>query len=109
MKTDLTATVIGGSLELDTPLALPDRSRVRVTVESLSETNDGWQTALRALDRLRRERLQVSLELGRRYSLSHWDSLVLAACLDAGIDSLYSEDMDSGTDYNGVHVIDPFA
>ncbi len=53
--------------------------------------------------------LQVSMDLGRRYSLSHWDSLVIAACLDAGIESLYSEDMDSGTDYNGVHVIDPFA
>ncbi len=49
MKTDLTATVIGGSLELDTPLALPDKSRVRVTVASLSETNDGWQTALTSL------------------------------------------------------------
>ena len=56
MKTDLTATVIGGSLELDAPLALPDKSRVRVTVEWLTETNEGWQTALTALDRLRRER-----------------------------------------------------
>lgn len=40
--------------------------------------------------------LQKSLELSERYSLSHWDSLVIAACLDAGIKAFYSEDLDSG-------------
>ncbi len=53
--------------------------------------------------------LQVSLDVSGRYSLSHWDSLVIAACLDAGVESLYSEDLDSRTDYDGVHVVDPFA
>jgi predicted nucleic acid-binding protein len=46
--------------------------------------------------------------LHRRYSLSHWDSLLLAACLHAGIDTLYSEDMSHGMTYDTVTVINPF-
>lgn len=50
-----------------------------------------------------------SLDLSSRYSLSHWDSLLLAACLDAGVDKLYSEDLDDGMTYDTVTVVNPFA
>jgi predicted nucleic acid-binding protein len=53
--------------------------------------------------------LQVSLDLSGRYSLSHWDSLLLAACLEAGIDTLYTEDLDAGMTYDTVSVINPFS
>lgn len=56
MKTNLTGTVVDGMLKLDAPVGLPNDSRVRVTVESIGESNEGWRTALSALDRLRRER-----------------------------------------------------
>jgi predicted nucleic acid-binding protein len=52
---------------------------------------------------------QLSFALRSRFSLSHWDSLLLAACKEAGVTTLYSEDMDSGTDYEGLSVINPFA
>jgi predicted nucleic acid-binding protein len=48
-------------------------------------------------------------DLRARFSLSHWDSLLLAACKDAGVTTLYSEDMDAGTDYDGLTVVNPFA
>lgn len=48
------------------------------------------------------------MELYARFQLSHWDSLLLAACLEAGVDTLYSEDMQHGHDYDGVTVINPF-
>jgi predicted nucleic acid-binding protein len=48
-------------------------------------------------------------ELRSRFSLSHWDSMLLAACTEAGVTTLYSEDMDAGTDYNGLKIINPFA
>ena len=51
----------------------------------------------------------ISLILRARFSLSHWDSMLLAACKDARVDRLYSEDMDSGTDYDGVRIENPFA
>lgn len=50
-----------------------------------------------------------SLSLMSRYSLSHWDSLLIAACLEAGIDTLYSEDFDNGMTYDTVSVVNPFA
>ena len=52
--------------------------------------------------------LRHSLELSSRYSLSHWDSLLLAACLEAGVETLYSEDMQDGANYDGVRVVNPF-
>ncbi len=48
------------------------------------------------------------LELYERFSLSHWDSLLLAACADAGVTRLYSEDMQHGADIDGVKIINPF-
>jgi predicted nucleic acid-binding protein len=52
---------------------------------------------------------QASFDLRKRFSLSHWDSMLLAACKEAGVTTLYSEDMDAGTDYDGVRIINPFA
>jgi predicted nucleic acid-binding protein len=53
--------------------------------------------------------LSRSLSLYSRYSLSHWDSMLLAACVDAGVDTLYSEDLAAGMTYDTVTVINPFA
>jgi len=52
---------------------------------------------------------QISSDLRSRFSLSHWDSMLLAACKEAGVTTLYSEDLDSGTDYDGLRVVNPFA
>src|SRR5437899_351889 len=52
---------------------------------------------------------QVSFDLRSRFSLSHWDSMLLAAYKDAGVTTLFSEDMDSGTDYDGLTIVNPFA
>jgi predicted nucleic acid-binding protein len=48
-------------------------------------------------------------DLYSRFSLSHWDAMLLAACKDAGVTTLYSEDLDAATDYDGVSVANPFA
>src|SRR2546421_7276161 len=37
--------------------------------------------------------LDRALDLADRYSLSHWDSMILGACKEAGIDVFYTEDM----------------
>jgi predicted nucleic acid-binding protein len=52
--------------------------------------------------------LHLSFGLQERYSLSHWDSLLIAACISAGVDTLYSEDMSHGAKYDSVTVINPF-
>jgi len=44
-----------------------------------------------------------------RFSLSHWDCMLLAACKEAGVTTLYSEDMTAGVNYDGVTIVNPFA
>jgi predicted nucleic acid-binding protein len=47
-------------------------------------------------------------DLFSRFSLSHWDAMLLAASKEAGVTTLYSEDMDAGTDYDGLRIVNPF-
>jgi predicted nucleic acid-binding protein len=35
--------------------------------------------------------------------------MLLAACAEAGVRTLYSEDLSPGTRYNGITVVNPFA
>jgi predicted nucleic acid-binding protein len=51
----------------------------------------------------------IYFDLHARFSLSHWDSMLLAACKEAGVTTLFSEDMDAGTDYDGLTIVNPFA
>jgi len=52
--------------------------------------------------------LDRALDLASRFSLSHWDAMLLAACKAAGVTNLYSEDMQDGMNYDGVTVTNPF-
>lgn len=52
--------------------------------------------------------LDRALFLGDRYSLSHWDSMLLGACQEAGVDTLYTEDMGSPTRIDTVQLVNPF-
>jgi predicted nucleic acid-binding protein len=52
--------------------------------------------------------LRLSLDLSSRFSLSHWDSMLLAACVEVGVEVLYSEDLSHGAMYDSVKVINPF-
>jgi predicted nucleic acid-binding protein len=50
----------------------------------------------------------LAMQLYGRCSLSHWDSLLIAACQEAGVSRLYSEDTQHGADYDGVKILNPF-
>jgi predicted nucleic acid-binding protein len=47
-------------------------------------------------------------DLMQRYSLSSWDALLVAACLEAGVSRLYTEDFDDAVRAEGLEVINPF-
>ena len=53
----------------------------------------------------------VEIALGQaaagRYS--YWDALLLAACARAGITTLLSEDMQDGSVFQGVQIVNPFS
>ena len=52
--------------------------------------------------------LDRAILLADRHSLSHWDSMIVAACIEAGIDQLYTEDMGSPRQLDSVQLINPF-
>jgi predicted nucleic acid-binding protein len=86
-----------------------------------------WQVAGELLNQLRRweskgrfsamfelrlpaeQVFRSTFSLRAHHHLSHWDSMLLAACLASGVTTLYSEDLTAGMDYDGVRVVNPFA
>ena len=47
-------------------------------------------------------------EIKARYAVSYWDAAIIAAARALGSKIIYSEDLNSGQDYGGVVVINPF-
>ncbi len=52
--------------------------------------------------------LREARQIQKRYDISWWDSLILSAALFTNCRCIYSEDLDSGSTYSGVKVINPF-
>jgi predicted nucleic acid-binding protein len=48
-------------------------------------------------------------DLRDHYSLSHWDSMLLAACLEAGVTTLFTEDMGAPRKIDAIQLENPFA
>ena len=51
----------------------------------------------------------AGVSMSQRFGLSYWDGAILAAARATGCDTVYSEDMSSEQDYDGLRVINPFA
>jgi predicted nucleic acid-binding protein len=49
-----------------------------------------------------------ALDLAKRHSLSHWDSMILGACKEAGITTLYTDDMGAPITIDGIQLVNPF-
>lgn len=41
------------------------------------------------------------------YSLSFWDAMIIAACLEGGVTRLYSEDFDASARVDGLELVNP--
>jgi len=50
----------------------------------------------------------AALQIRGRYQLSYRDSAIIAAALELGCHTVYSEDLNHGQSYAGVRVINPF-
>ena len=53
--------------------------------------------------------MRAAFAIRERFGLSYWDSAILAAGRACGCDAVYSEDMSSEQDYDGLRVVNPFA
>ncbi|MEN6407073.1 MAG: PIN domain-containing protein [Thermoguttaceae bacterium] len=62
-----------------------------------------WAAALPSWDMLDRAE-----KIMNRHSLAFWDAMIVAACLEIGVQRLYSEDF-SGLKISGIKIINPFS
>lgn len=68
----------------------------------------GWYQDCRVINSNASQHLLAS-RLRDSYSFSYWDSLIVAAALDAGCTTLFSEDMQHGQKIeSGLTIINPF-
>jgi predicted nucleic acid-binding protein len=51
--------------------------------------------------------LQDGIGEMRRWQLSFWDGLILAAARQAGATVLWTEDLNDGQDYGGIRAVNP--
>lgn len=69
----------------------------------VADMRAAWRVILPNWDALdRAESLLVN------YSLSFWDALLIAACLEGGVKRLYTEDFDASVQNEGVEIVNPF-
>jgi len=53
--------------------------------------------------------LDRSIRLQVRDQVSAWDAMLIAACAEAGVTRLYTEDLQSRPTIEGVEIVNPFA
>jgi predicted nucleic acid-binding protein len=107
-------------------LDLPQAARYTISTQVLVETwhvltrRKGWPAAealaavklFAALDVVapRPDAALRALALAGEHRLSAWDALIVQAALDAGCDTLFSEDLQSGRRFGGtLELVNPFA
>ncbi len=54
------------------------------------------------------ELVRAALVTRERFGLSYWDAAILEAARSLGCETVLSEDLDDGTDYDGVRVANSF-
>jgi predicted nucleic acid-binding protein len=71
--------------------------------EDVHDMRSSWTTILPAWT------IQdLAEDLMVNYSLSFWDAMIIAACLEGGVTCLYSEDFDAYPKIEGLSLINPF-
>lgn len=76
------------------------QAQARHEIEALRRV---WASLLPSWDLL-----DQSKQMTRQYNLSFWDSMIVAACLEASVDQLYSEDFDSYPTIGTLQIVNPF-
>lgn len=52
---------------------------------------------------------RAAIRVQQHFGISYWDAAILAAAKQLGCDTVYSEDLNAGQNYDGVTVVNPFA
>jgi predicted nucleic acid-binding protein len=82
------------------------KPRLGITESNIEATLQ--MAALVRVQPVTHELVVSAVMLRRRFQLSQWDATIIAAALELGCHTVYSEDLNHGQDYGGVTVINPF-
>jgi len=82
--------------------------RANFTEDQISQLIESFYEKCRVVE-LTESGLLMASQLRQRYSLSFWDSTIVATALNAGVPVLYSEDMQHGLTIEGkLQIRNPF-
>jgi predicted nucleic acid-binding protein len=82
--------------------------RANFTEDQISQLIESFYEKCRVVE-LTKSGLLIASQLRQRYSLSFWDSTIVATALNAGVPVLYSEDMQHGLTIEGrLQIRNPF-
>lgn len=85
------------------------KKKTRIAEEQLRALIHGWYQSCKVVNSNASQHLLAS-RLRDAYSFSYWDSLIVAAVLDAGCTTLFSEDMQHGQKVEReLTILNPFA
>jgi predicted nucleic acid-binding protein len=87
---------------------------VAVSRQRLQMTHDEAVAVLESLAAfpvwpISRELVLEAIDAKQRFGISYWDAAILTAARQMGCQTLFSEDLNDGQDFDGVTVINPFA
>ena len=51
----------------------------------------------------------AAIDLQQRYVISFWDAMIIRSALQLGCNTVWSEDLSSGQDYDGLTVLNPLS
>jgi predicted nucleic acid-binding protein len=54
------------------------------------------------------EVVRAAIDVHQRFQVSYWDAAILAAAKRLGCNTVFSEDLNDGQNYDGVTVVNPF-
>lgn len=85
-----------------------------VTKQRLKMTHDEALVVLRSLAAfpvwpIARSLVLDAIDAKQRFGISYWDAAIIAAAKQMGCGTVYSEDLNSGQNYDGITAINPFA
>ena len=85
------------------------RRKLKMSWKEISESLDSIRSLCQPVTPLTVQIHESALKIAAEYGYNIYDALILAAALDAGCDTVYSEDMQDGQKIGPITIHNPFA
>ena len=85
------------------------RRKLKMSWKEISESLDSIRSLCQPVTPLTVQIHESALKIAAEYGYNIYDALILAAALDAGCDTVYSEDMQDGQKIGPISIRNPFA